>query len=78
MVYGMDVERERSHDQQIAFLPTAPAETSFAARRAAHRPRPRREQADEGRLDGAGEIADAALKANPPTPRRSTCWGALT
>ena len=66
MVYGMDVERERSHDQQIAFLPTGSGGDVI---RRAPRPLAGLDLAEsklmKGDLDGAGEIADAALKANP-------------
>ncbi len=70
MVYGMDVERERSHDEKIDFLATGPG--GDAIRRA---PRPltgldlAESKLMKGDLDGAGEIADAALKANPANPQ---------
>jgi tetratricopeptide (TPR) repeat protein len=70
MVYGMDVERERSRDQQIAFLPTGSG--GDVIRRT---PRPptglnlAESKLMKGDLDGAGEIADAALKANPANPQ---------
>jgi tetratricopeptide (TPR) repeat protein len=66
MVYGMDVERERSHDEKIAFLSTG---SGGDAIRRAPRPLTGLDLAEsklmKGDLDGAGEIADAALKANP-------------
>ena len=66
MVYGMDVERERSHDQQIAFLPTGSGGDVI---RRTPRPLAGLDLAEsklmKGDMDGAGEIADAALKANP-------------
>ena len=66
MVYGMDVERERSHDEKIAFLPKG---SGGDAIRRAPRPLTGLDLAEsklmKGDLDGAGEIADAALKANP-------------
>ena len=50
MVYGMDVERERSHDEKIAFLPDGLRRRRDSPRAApADRPGPGREQADEGR-----------------------------
>ena len=66
MVYGMDVDRERHHDEQIAFLPEG--SNSDIIRRA-----PRKltnlDLAEmklmKGDADGAEEIADAALKADP-------------
>jgi len=70
MVYGMDVERERSHDQQIAFLPTGSGGDVI---RRTPRPLAGLDLAEsklmKGDVDGAGEIADAALKANPANPQ---------
>jgi tetratricopeptide (TPR) repeat protein len=66
MVYGMDVERERHHDEQIAFLPTGSGGDVI---RRTPRPLAGLDLAEsklmKGDMDGAGEIADAALKANP-------------
>jgi tetratricopeptide (TPR) repeat protein len=70
MVYGMDVERERHHDEQIAFLPTGSGGDVI---RRTPRPLAGLDLAEsklmKGDLDGAGEIADAALKANPVNPQ---------
>jgi tetratricopeptide (TPR) repeat protein len=70
MVYGMDVERERHHDEQIAFLPTGSGGDVI---RRTPRPLTGLDLAEsklmKGDLDGAGEIADAALKANPANPQ---------
>jgi tetratricopeptide (TPR) repeat protein len=66
MVYGMDVERERGLDQKIAFLPTGSG--GDVIRRTARPPTGlnlAESKLMKGDLDGAGEIADAALKANP-------------
>jgi tetratricopeptide (TPR) repeat protein len=66
MVYGMDVERERHHDEQIAFLPEGSG--GDVLRRTA-RPLSGLDLAEsklmKGDLDGSSEIADAALKTNP-------------
>ncbi|HEY4382584.1 MAG TPA: tetratricopeptide repeat protein [Acidobacteriaceae bacterium] len=71
MVYGMDVDRERHHDEQIAFLPEGSG-GDVALRDPVHRtPRPlsgldlAEMKLMKGDLDGAGEIADGALKTDP-------------
>jgi tetratricopeptide (TPR) repeat protein len=65
MVYGMDVDRERHRDQQIAFLP----EGSRDVLRRAPRQLTGMDLAEmklfKGDTNGASEMADAALKANP-------------
>ena len=66
MIYGMDVDRERHHDEQIAFLPEA--SNSDIIRRT-----PRKlagldlaeAKLMKGDADGAQEMAEAALKSNP-------------
>jgi Tetratricopeptide repeat len=73
MVYGMDVDRERHHDEQIAFLPGSGGDAAF---RDPVRRTPRQlagldlgeMKLMKGDIDGAGEIADAALKTNPADP----------
>jgi len=71
MVYGMDVDRERHHDEQIAFLPTGSGgDPAFhgQVRRAVRQPAGMdlaELKLSKGDVNGAGEIADAALKANP-------------
>jgi tetratricopeptide (TPR) repeat protein len=75
MVYGMDVDRERHHDEQIAFLPTGSGGDS-AFRDPVRRRAPRQltgldlgeMKLMKGDLNGAGEIAEAALKTNPANP----------
>jgi tetratricopeptide (TPR) repeat protein len=66
MVYGMDVERERHHDEQIAFLPEG---SGGDVLRRTTRPLSGLDLAEsklmKGDLDGSSEIADAALKTNP-------------
>lgn len=69
MVYGMDVESERSHDQKIAFLPQG---SGGDIMRRTPRPLSGLELGEsklmKGDLDGAEELADAALKTNPANP----------
>jgi tetratricopeptide (TPR) repeat protein len=68
MIYGMDVDRERHHDEQIAFLPPGSGSSGDFVRRA-----PRQltgmDLAEmklmKGDADGAEEMADAALKTDP-------------
>ncbi len=77
MIYGMDVERELHKDQQIAFLPEG---THDVVRRG-----PRQltglDLAEmkliKGDVDGADEMADAALKTNPNDPRANYLAGRI-
>jgi tetratricopeptide (TPR) repeat protein len=71
MVYGMDVDREVRRDKQIAFLPEGSG-GDMAFRDAVRRTPPpltglnlAEMKLMKGDLDGAGEIADATLKADP-------------
>ena len=65
MVYGMDVEHERHHAEQIAFLP----EGSHDNVKRTARPLKPVDQAEmkliKGDTAGAEQMADEALKANP-------------
>ena len=71
MVYGMDVDHERRRDEQIAFLPEGSG-GDLAFRDPVQRT-PRaltgldlaEAKLMKGDVDGAGEIAETALKANP-------------
>ena len=71
MVYGMDVDRERHRDEQIAFLPEGSG-GDLVFRDPVHRT-PRaltgldlaEAKLMKGDLDGADELAEAALKTNP-------------
>lgn len=83
MVYGMDVDRERHHDEQIAFLPAGSggdSEFRDPVRRA-----PRQltgldlgeMKLMKGDLNGAGEIAETALKANPGNPEAHYLLGRI-
>ncbi|MGD0798114.1 MAG: tetratricopeptide repeat protein [Acidobacteriaceae bacterium] len=66
MVYGMDVDREQHHDEQIAFVPESSG--SDIVKRTA-RPLTSLEVAElklmKKDVDGAAQIAEAALKADP-------------
>ncbi len=78
MIYGMDVDRERHHDEQIAFLPEG--SNSDVIRRT-----PRKltglDLAEmkliKGDADGAEEIADAALKTDPENPEAHYLLGRI-
>jgi tetratricopeptide (TPR) repeat protein len=71
MVYGMDVDRERHHDDQIAFLPEGSGGDLAFSDSVRRTPRPltglnlAEMKLMKGDLDGASEIAEAALKTNP-------------
>ena len=71
MVYGMDVDRERHRDEQIAFLPEGSGgDLAFRdpvqrAPRALTGMNLAEAKLMKGDVDGAGEIAEAALKADP-------------
>jgi tetratricopeptide (TPR) repeat protein len=70
MVYGMDVDRERHHDEQIAFLPEGSgADVVFRGPRHAPAAPKGLDLAElkliKGDADGASEMAEAALKADP-------------
>jgi tetratricopeptide (TPR) repeat protein len=66
MVYGMDVDRERHHDEQIAFLPEGSGGDSI---RRVSRQLTGLDLAEmklmKGDAAGAEEMADAALKTDP-------------
>jgi tetratricopeptide (TPR) repeat protein len=76
MVYGMEVDRERHHDEQIAFLPPGSALSGDPAFHSAPRAPRQLTGMDlaemklmKGDVNGAAEIADAALKTNPLNPQ---------
>ncbi len=61
MVYGMDVERERHHDEQIAFLPEGSGEFVRRAPKAPTGMMLAEKMMLEGHLDQADAIADKVL-----------------
>lgn len=61
MVYGMDVERERHHDEQISFLPEGSGEFVRRAPKAPTGVMLAEKMMLEGHLDQANAIADKAL-----------------
>ena len=71
MVYGMDVDHERHHVEQIAFLPEGSGSDITSRDAVSRTPRPlsgldlAEMKLMKGDADGAGELADAALKADP-------------
>src|SRR6185437_12323286 len=70
MVFGMEIERQRHRAEQIVFLPTGsggdPAFKSGQRRTIQASPLDLAEiKLAKGDLNGAGEIADSALKSNP-------------
>jgi tetratricopeptide (TPR) repeat protein len=71
MVYGMDVDRERHHDEQIAFLPEGSGGDMAFRDAVSHTPRHltgldlAEMKLMKGDVNGASEIADAALKTDP-------------
>jgi tetratricopeptide (TPR) repeat protein len=78
MVYGMDVESEAGHIKQIVFLPEG---SGGDVMRRTPRPLTGLELAENklrlGDLDGAVEIADAALKANPANAEAHSLLGRI-
>ncbi|MEG9435397.1 hypothetical protein JAO29_04370 [Edaphobacter sp. HDX4] len=75
MVYGMDVDRERHAASQVAFLP----EGSHDAIKRAPRQLRGMDLAEmklmKGDVDGAGMMADEALKTNPSDPQANYLAG---
>lgn len=78
MVYGMEVDRERHHDEQIAFLPEGSGGDLI---RRAPRSVGGLDLAEmelmKGDLNGAGEMAEAALKTNPANPQAHYLLGRI-
>jgi tetratricopeptide (TPR) repeat protein len=74
MVYGMEIERERHHAEQIAFLPTGSGgDPAFRIGQRRTRQIAGIDLGEmklvKGDINGAGEIAEAALKTNPDDAR---------
>jgi tetratricopeptide (TPR) repeat protein len=71
MVFGMEVNREENRDRQVAFLPQGSGGDVVFRGPAQHTPRTptglelAEEKLLKGDVDGAGEMADAALTADP-------------
>jgi tetratricopeptide (TPR) repeat protein len=83
MVYGMDVDREAHQAKQIAFLPQGSGGDS-AFGDSIRRTRPPLTGLDlaemklmQGDLNGAGEIADAALKSDPANAQANYVLGRI-
>ena len=77
MIYGMDVQREQHKDSQIVFV----AEASHDVVRRAPRQLKGLDLAEmkliKGDINGADEMADAALKANPNDPQANYLAGRI-
>jgi len=71
MVFGMDVDRERHHAEQIVFLPEGSGSDIAVHEAVKHAPAPAsglqlaEAKLAKGDLNGAGELADAALNTDP-------------
>jgi len=83
MVYGMDVDRERHHDEQIAFLPTGSGGDSTFRDPVRRAPRQLtgldlgEMKLMKGDLDGASEIAEAARKKDPANAKAHYILGRI-
>ena len=77
MIYGMDVGRELHKDQQVVFL----AESTHDVVRRGPRQLTGMDLAEmklmKGDINGADEMADAALKSNPNDPRANYLAGRI-
>ena len=82
MVYGMEIERERHHAEQISFLPTGSGgDPAFKTGQRRIRQPAVLDLGEiklvKGDLNGAGEIAETALKANPNDARAHYLLGRI-
>jgi tetratricopeptide (TPR) repeat protein len=75
MVYGMDVDREKHHDEQIEFLPVGSQELVRRAPRRLVGMDLAEMKLMKGDVSGAEDMADAALKANPEDARANYLAG---
>jgi hypothetical protein len=83
MVYGMDVDREAHHDKQITFLPEGSGGDLAFRDTVRHTPPPltglnlAEMKLMKGDLNGAGDIADAALKIDPTNAEANYLLGRI-
>lgn len=75
MVYGMDVERERHAASQVAFLPEGSHDFVKRTPRQLKGMDLAEMKLMKGDVDGAGMMADEALKANPNDPQANYLAG---
>lgn len=78
MVYGMEVDRERHHDEQIVFLPEGSGGDFI--RRTPRQPTGldlAEMKLMKGDVNGAGEMAEAAIKTNPANPQAHYILGRI-
>jgi tetratricopeptide (TPR) repeat protein len=75
MVYGMDVDRERHAAEQIAFLPEGSHDFVKRAPRQLKGMDLAEMKLMKGDIDGAGMLADNALKTNPNDPQANYLAG---
>jgi hypothetical protein len=80
MVYGMDIGREEHHGEQIAFLPAGSFSSDGLVRHTS-KPPSGLDLAElklmKSDVDGAEEIAEAALKTNPGNPEAHYLMGRI-
>lgn len=83
MVYGMDVDHERHHVEQIAFLPEGSGSDLTSREAVSRTPRPlagldlAEMKLMKGDVNGAGELADAALKSDPNSAKAHYMLGRI-
>jgi hypothetical protein len=77
MVYGMDVDRERHHAEQIAFLPEGSHDFVKRAPRQLKGLDLAEMKLVKGDVTGAEQMADDALKANPNDPQANYLAGRI-
>lgn len=77
MVYGMDVDRERHHAEQIAFLPEGTHDFVKRAPRQLKGMDLAEMKLMKGDTAGAEQMADEALKANPNDPQANYLAGRI-
>jgi tetratricopeptide (TPR) repeat protein len=75
MVYGMDVEREKHAAEQVAFLPEGSHDFVKRTPRQLKGMELAEMKLMKGDVDGASQMADEALKANPNDPQANYLAG---